>query len=239
MERSERRARLDQSFEAANRVAREPGPGSFPVLGQELLKRSGEVVDLSRAIFEGMPLWFGHQKTFVVTNQDHDQFRAIWKTDAGFKARNLIISEHAGTHVDAILEYDRDGPSIEQMPLEFFWGSAVCLDLSEVRFQDPDPDANGWATTDVIQRAEERLAAAGEEIRPGDIVLCWFDYGDRTYPEQRYTDQYPGMSYDAAEYLAKKGVVNIGTDCIALDNSLDPQFSTHMLCKKYGIVNTR
>ena len=88
------------------------------------------------------------------------------------------------------------------MPLEFFWGSAVCLDLSEVRFADPDPEGTGWADTEVIQRAEERLAAAGEQIRPGDIVLCWFDYGDRTYPDQAYTDRYPGMSYDGAEYLA-------------------------------------
>lgn len=32
--------------------------------------------------------------------------------------------------------------------------------------------------------------------------------------------------------------MNIGTDCIALDNSLDTQFSTHMPCKKCGIVNT-
>ena len=238
MPRSARRVALEASFEQARAVAHEAGPGSFPVLGQHLLERQGQVVDLSRPIFEGMPLWFGHQKTFVVTNQDHDQFRAIWKTEAGFKARNLILSEHAGTHVDAILEYDRDGPSIEQMPLAFFWGEAVCLDLSDVRFADPDPEGAGWATTDVIQRAEQRLADAGEAIRPGDIVLCWFDYGDRTYPDQRYTDQYPGLSYDAAEYLARKGVVNIGTDCIALDNSLDTQFSTHMLCKKYGIVNT-
>jgi kynurenine formamidase len=232
------RAALDASLAAAKAVAQEQGPGTFPVLGSELLKRLGRIVDLSRPVFEGMPLWFGHQKTFVVTNQDHDQFRTIWKTDAGFKARNLILSEHAGTHVDAILEYDRDGPSIEQMPLEFFWGEAVCLDLSEVHFKNPDPDGEGWATTETIQRAEQRLADAGERIRAGDIVLCWFDYGDRTYPEQAYTDQYPGMSYDGAEYLAKKGAVNIGTDCIALDNSLDPQFQTHMLCKKYGIVNT-
>jgi kynurenine formamidase len=238
MGQSAQRAAVDASLEAARAVAYEPGPGTFPVLGQQLLQRQGRIVDLSRPVFEGMPLWFGHQKTFVVTNQDHDQFRAIWKTDAGFKARNLILSEHAGTHVDAILEYDRDGPSIEKMPLEFFWGSAVCLDLSEVEFTDPDPDGRGWATTETIQRAEARLNEQGEQIRPGDIVLCWFDYGDRTYPEQAYTDRYPGMSYDAAEYLAKKGVVNIGTDCIALDNSLDTQFQTHMLCKKYGIVNT-
>ena len=125
------------------------------------------------------------------------------------------------------------------MPLAFFWGSAVCLDLSEVRFRDPDPDGTGWADHRGRSSAPRHASqAAGEQIRPGDIVLCWFDYGDRTYPEQRYTDQYPGMSYDAAEYLAQKGVVNIGTDCIALDNSLDTQFSTHMLCKQYGIVNT-
>ena len=166
MERDARRARLDASFEAARRSRTSPDRAHSRSSASELLERGGELVDLSRAIFEGMPLWFGHQKTFVVTNQDHDQFRAIWKTDAGFKARNLILSEHAGTHVDAILEYDRDGPSIEQMPLEFFWGSAVCLDLSEVRFQDPDPEGTGWADTEVIQRAEARLEAAGEQIRP-------------------------------------------------------------------------
>lgn len=229
---------LAQGANAAKQIATSPGPGRFPVLGGDLLHRSGTLIDLSRPIFEGMPLWFGHQKTFIVTNQDHDGFRRIWKTDAGFKARNLIISEHAGTHVDAILEYDADGPSIDRMPLEFFWGEAVCLDLSEVRFQHPDPEGLGYATEAVVRRAESALSDNGESIRPGDTVLCWFDYGDRTYPDQTYTDEYPGMSFDGAEYLARKGVVNIGTDCIALDNSLDEQFSTHMVCKQYGIVNT-
>ena len=156
MDRSARRLSLDASFERARQVAHEPGPGRFPVEGEQLLERRGEIVDLSRPIFEGMPLWFGHQKTFVVTNQDHDQFRAIWKTDAGFKARNLILSEHAGTHVDAILEYDKAGPSIEKMPLSFFWGSAVCLDLSDVKFQDPDPEGTGWATTTKAKVASGR-----------------------------------------------------------------------------------
>jgi kynurenine formamidase len=50
--------------------------------------------------------------------------------------------------------------------------------------------------------------------------------------------EYPGVSWDGAEYLARKGVVNIGTDCPGIDNSHDPEFSGHMVCKKYGIVNT-
>ena len=33
-------------------------------------------------------------------------------------------------------------------------------------------------------------------------------------------------------------MVNIGTDCVGIDNALDVQFSGHMVCKKYGITNT-
>jgi len=69
-------------------------------------------------------------------------------------------------------------------------------------------------------------------------VLSWFDYGDRTFPSQEFIDDFPGFSWDGAEYLAQKGVVNIGTDCAGIDNSLDGEFSAHMVCKKYGIVNT-
>jgi kynurenine formamidase len=232
------RATLAESAAAAKAMAFEKGPGAFPALGQELLKRKGRVLDLTRPVFEGMPQWFGHQRTFTPTNQDHEGFRKIWKTDPGFEARNLVISEHCGTHCDAIIEYDAEGPRLDGIPIEFYWGEAVCLDVSEVQFQDPDPDGRGFATAEVIQRAEQRLVERGESIKPGDIVLLWFDYGDRTFPEQRFIDEFPGVSFDGAEYLAKKGVVNIGTDCAGIDNSLDVQFSGHMVCKKYGIVNT-
>jgi kynurenine formamidase len=223
---------------AAKAMAFENGPATFPAQGPDSLKRQGRVLDLTRPIFEGMPQWFGHQKTFTFTNQDHEGFRRIWKTDPGFAARNLLISEHCGTHTDAIYEYDAKGPTLDAQPLEFHWGEAVVLDVSEVKFQNPDPEGKGYATEEVIRRAEERLAEKEEEIRSGDIVFLWFDYGDRHFPSQQFMDEFPGISWDGAEYLAKKGVVNIGTDCAGLDNTLDLQFSGHMVCKKYGIVNT-
>src|SRR5262249_41206332 len=158
-------------------------------------------------IFDGMPGWFGHQKTFTFLNQDHEGFRTIWKTDAGFEARNLLISEHCGTHCDAVIEYDPEGPRLDATPLEFYWGQAVCLDLSDVKFQSPDPDGHGFDGEETIERAEEKLREHGGEIRRGDIVLLWYDHGDRTFPTQRFMDEHPGLSFDGAEYLAGKGVV--------------------------------
>lgn len=232
------RMSIQQGQQQAKAIAGAPGPGHAPVNGAELLRRPGRVVDLTRPIFEGMPMWYGHQKTYISVNQDHDGFRKLWGTDVGFYARHLTISEHCGTHTDAIVEYDEEGASLTDMPLAFYYGSAVCLDLSEAQFQDPDPEGRGYATEEVIRRAEEKLADAGEAIRPGDIVLGWFDYGDRHFPSRKFITECPGYSYDGAEYLAQKGVVNIGTDCVGIDNMLDDQFSGHMVCKKYGLVNT-
>lgn len=209
-----------------------------PTLGHHLLGGRKSIVDLTRPLYEGMPMWFGHQRTFTPVNQTHEEFKERYGTEDGFYARNLIISEHAGTHADATIEYDPDGFTIDKTPLPFYYGSAVCLDMSEVAFSDPDPDRQGYADAADVQVAERKLAEAGEEIRPGDIVLAWFDYGDRWFPQKQYIEQNPGFSWEGAEYLAAKGVVNIGSDCAAIDNSLDVAFSGHMVCKKYGIVNT-
>lgn len=229
---------LESAGARAREVASEPGPDSCPRLGQELFARSGRVVDLTRPIYEGMPEWHGHQRTFIFANQDYEGFRKRWKTHVGFYARNLIISEHAGTHTDAVVEYLEGGPALDESPLEYYWGSAVCLDLSDVEFSNPDPDGRGFATEERIKAAEAKLAVAGEEIRPGDIVLLWYDWGDRIFPQPRFMEEWPGLSFDGGAYLADKGVVNIGTDCAGVDNSTDDNCSGHMVCRHYGIVNT-
>jgi kynurenine formamidase len=229
---------IEEGKQRAKEVGATPGPGQAPLNGDQLLRRPGRLVDLTRPLYEGMPMWFGHQKTYFSVNQTIDGFKKLWGTDNGFYARHMTISEHAGTHADATIEYDPDGFALDKMPLEFYYGTAVCIDLSEARFQDPDPEGRGFATEAVIRRAEGKLAAAGESIRPGDIVLGWFDYGDRHFPEKKFIDECPGYSFDGAEYLAQKGVVNIGTDCVGIDNMLDEQFSAHQVCRKYGLVNT-
>ncbi|BCW86416.1 cyclase family protein [Paenarthrobacter ureafaciens] len=203
---------------------------SFPQLGAELLTRSLDVVDLTRPIYEGMPQWFGHQKTFIMVNQTHEEFTQKWKTKCGFEAHNLLISEHVGTHTDAIFEYAPDGPKLHESPLAFYYGPAVCIDVEP------------WVESDIELLSKEKLLASveasGQEIRRGDVLLLHFGYGDRVWPELAYAERNPGLSREATQWIAEQGVVNIGVDQMSIDSSEDAEFSAHVVCAEYGIVNT-
>src|SRR3954447_12824523 len=74
--------------------------------GAHLLKRRLQVVDLSREIYQGMPIWHAHQRPYIIENHRREDAPRLFGT-APFLARNLLISEHTGTHTDAIYEYDR------------------------------------------------------------------------------------------------------------------------------------
>lgn len=200
----------------------------FPLFGDEVMQRRMQVIDLTREIFEGMPIWFGHQKTFISTNQTHDQFKHIYKTEMGFEAHNLLISEHAGTHTDAVFEYEPKGPTIDKSPLEYWYGEAICIDVSSVKYPN-------YITPEDLEHA---LEASGQEIRKGDTVLLYTGYGDEHYPNLTYTEGYPGLNRDAALWLAQRGVINIGVDNVAIDHSDDTSFAGHVVCGEYGIVNT-
>lgn len=189
-----------------------------------------ELIDLSQEIYEGMPLFGIHQPTFIMTNQTHEEnMKATGSETLGFYARNLLISEHAGTHSDGVIEYKPGGASIENMPFKHFWGSAICVDLSHKRYPDYIEIAD----------IEEALDKHGLEIREGDIFLMYTGLYNREYPGPGYKDKYTGVSYEAAKYLAEKGVVNIGVDAPAIDQTPDDlDFSGHLVCGEYDITNT-
>ncbi len=189
-----------------------------------------EMINLSQEIYEGMPVFGMHQKTFIMVNQTHEQNQKNTGSRAlGFSARNLLISEHGPTHSDAVWEYDPKGPTIDKMPIEMFWGDAICVDLTHIRYPK------------YIEPSDLEMAIKkhGLEIRKGDIFLMYTGHYDRTYGTNAYYGPYTGVSYSAAEWLAKKGVVNIGVDAQAIDLTPDDlDFSGHWVCGKYGITNT-
>ncbi|MDK2564006.1 cyclase family protein [Romboutsia sedimentorum] len=188
-----------------------------------------KVIDLSQEIFEGMSIFPMHQPTFIMTNMTHEEnMKQTGSKSLGFSARNLLISEHGGTHCDAVWEYKPSGETIENMPLEYFFGSAICIDLSNIPY-------SRYIETDDIKNA---LKNAKEELSKGDIVLMYTGHYDRNFNTDKWQTEYSGLSYEAAKYLADCGVVNIGVDAPAIDHPDDLNFSGHLVCGEYDITNS-
>ncbi|QEK13175.1 cyclase family protein [Crassaminicella thermophila] len=188
-----------------------------------------KLIDLSQEIFQGMSVFPMHQNTFIMTNMTHEEnMRKTGSKTLGFSARNLLISEHGGTHCDAVWEYKPTGKTIDKMPLEYFWGSAICIDLSHVphtRYIEPED-------------LEKALEKSGQTIHKGDIVLLYTGHFDRHFNTDKWQTTYSGLSYSAARWLAEKGVVNIGVDAPAIDHPDDLNFSGHLVCGEFDITNT-
>lgn len=189
-----------------------------------------KLIDLSQEIYQGMSIFPMHQPTFIMTNMTHkENMKKTGSKTLGFSARNLLISEHCGTHSDGVWEYNPDGPTIDKMPLEIFWGSAICLDLSHVRYP------NYIEPRDL----EDALRRSGQEIKRGDIVLLYTGHHDRAFGTDKFQTDYSGLSYEGAKWLAERGVVNIGVDAPAIDLTPDDiDFSAHKVCGEYHITNT-
>jgi kynurenine formamidase len=188
-----------------------------------------KLIDLSQEIYQGMSVFPMHQKTFIMTNMSHEENMSMTGSKKlGFSARNLLISEHGGTHCDAVWEYKPSGLTIDKMSLQHFWGSAICIDVSHV------PPSRYIEPADL----EKALSKSGQTLQSGDIVLLYTGHYDRHFNTDKWQTTYSGLSYAGAKWLAEQRVVNIGVDAPAIDHPEDIDFSGHLICGEYDITNT-
>jgi kynurenine formamidase len=197
-----------------------------------------QLFDLSREIAHMMPVANPHvnQVPAFWDRLTHESTKGKWAhADISFHIRDFLIGEHVGTHVDALCHYDpRPGaPCLDKLPLEMFLTDAVCIDVSHVK-----PGA-------VIARSdlERGLTKAGLAISKGDTFHYWQDYYSRQ-EEPNWLHEFAGLDWDATQWLADHGVVNIGCECASIDCSVampidaNPAFPAHRACRDRGVLNT-
>ncbi|RXT05776.1 cyclase family protein [Ammoniphilus sp. CFH 90114] len=184
------------------------------------------LIDLTQEIYQGMPVFPLHQGTLIFPNITHEE--SMKKIGFPFATNNLLINEHGPTHSDAVYEYDPNGATIDEMPLEYFYGPAICLDLSHI-------PASVYIKKGDLENA---LAKSNLHIDKGDIVLLYTGHYNRSYGTEDWLTRHTGLTYDAAKWLAQQGVVNIGIDAPAIDHPDDPRYSGHQVCREFAITNT-
>ena len=124
---------------------------------------------------------------------------------------------HNSTHVDAPWHYNSTiggerARTIDELPLDWFFGPGVVLDMSH--------KADGDAMT--VADAQRALRDAGHELASGDIVLVRTGR-DAFYGDPDYMARGPGVTADATRWLCEHGVRVMGIDAWGWDAPLHLQ----------------
>jgi kynurenine formamidase len=141
----------------------------------------------------------------------------LLRNGEGWTRETLTLGTHNATHVDAPWHYNsmiagRPAATIDELPLERFFGPGVVLDFTS------RADGEAIDAADL----EPAFAAAGHELRGGDIVLMHTGR-DAFYGQADYIDRGPGVTAAATRRLYDAGVRVMGIDAWGWDRPLHQQ----------------
>lgn len=194
-------------------------PSSYFTLGTQKF----QVTELSHLIYNGMPVYPGHPKTVIWDHLTHAETK---KDGFSYAVKGIMVSDHTSTHVDALSHVIPHGLPICDLPLNLFVTPGIWIDVSHV-------PPRTYITREDVERG---LNAASISI-PEKSTVLYYTGTNRLWGTPDYLSQYPGLSRDAAEFLADQGCINIGCDAVSIDNPLDSSYPAHCVCRERHILN--
>jgi kynurenine formamidase len=187
------------------------------------------LVDLSQDIYTGMRVYPGHLKTVVFEHATHEETGERFEGGFSFQTTGLLVNDNGPTHVDSFSHLDPDpsAATIDQMPLELFYGEAICLDVSgRAPRTDIEPE-----------HLDAALERSGRELRRGDVLLLYTATYDRHRGTREYLTQFPGLGGAGSQWLVDKGVKTFGVDSPTPDNPASKTYPCHMMCRAQHITH--
>lgn len=155
------------------------------------------IVDLSPAMGEDFILkTWGERAGKNMRSFKYDHF--IVEEPYYVTSSYLTIFNHIGSHFDPPSHIIKEAKSVDQIPLEKFYGRAKIFDFRDKTDGEP------------ILRTDFE----NKDIKPGEIVIVFIGYSPPTDPEK--LPSYPFLSGEAAEYLADIPVKAFATDMLSI-----------------------
>jgi kynurenine formamidase len=192
-------------------------------------QRGTTLVDLSLVISNGMPAHALFPSPIILPYVSHEQAKSVGlgtpEDPFTYSINYVSMLEHVGTHVDAPLHIGADGTSIDEIPLDWFTGKAVCLDLRHI------PDLGDIDVAE-LERAEEQ---AGIRI-DGHIVLLCTGFHARHWPNREVVTMNPGLTGAATDWLADRSRVH-GVEGPSTDKAGTKEFPNHRVCRDRGMIH--
>lgn len=165
-----------------------------------------KLIDISRPLSTGMPVWPGDTAVAFSLSAAKSQ-----GSDAN--VGKLVMGVHAGTHADAAYHYNESGLRIDEMPLDLFVGPARVVDIR---------------SHEVITPA----LLAGLDLTDTPRILFRSDtWTDMT----AFPTKWPVLDRTTPAWLAERGVRLIGLDVPSVDTLHSTGMPMHHLIDRAGL----
>ncbi len=131
----------------------------------------------------------------------------------------IMMGSHTGTHIDAPSHFFADGLKIDDLSLERMNGRAKLVDATGIN-------------------AIDSIFLESVSIEADDIILFKTDNSLRWTCDNIF-DEYVTLTYDAADYLSKKGIKLVGIDYLSIETPRIRRMagkSIHKTLLKNGIL---
>lgn len=189
-----------------------------------------KIVDLSLSIDDNMPAHKMFQRPVHIPHTGHEESKklnlGVPEDPFTYATAYLGTLDHIGTHVDAFFHVNPDGLMVGEMPLDIFFGKAVCFDLTHI------PDLGDIDVSD-MEAAEK---ASGITV-DGHIVLLNTGLHARHYPNASVVTSNPGLTAAATHWLADRGSKIHGVEGPSTDAPSHTLFPSHRVCRDRGITH--
>ncbi len=227
---------------AVNRTSHAPEKSVTETPSRTIVEHSG--IDESKVI--DLTYNFDDSTIYWPTAKPFQWEKESWGKSAGgywYTAARYAASEHGGTHLDAPVHFGEGRLAADEIPLARLVGPVVVIDVSEACVKDADYRL----TADDIVLWEK----ANGQIPDNSILLVRSGWGKFWPDKKKYlgTDtpgdttnlHFPGISREAAEFLAKQRRIDgVGIDTASIDHGPSKDFIAHRVLNGaniYGLEN--
>ncbi|WP_149242201.1 cyclase family protein [Dyadobacter sp. 32] len=168
------------------------------------------LVDLSHPMEHGQDTFPSDPKLSIVS---HGNTRTL-----KYNITQIVMSSHQGTHLDAMYHFLDDGKTLDQMPLEWFYGPVHLLRIPK--------HAREEITVADFLPYENLLVPEAKII----YETGWF----RNFGNENFFEDFPSLTQEASAYLAGRNIRMLGMDTPT--PSRDWYEVHHILLKKEIVI---
>jgi kynurenine formamidase len=145
-------------------------------------------IDLSHPLEHGQQTFPSDPKLSIIPHGNTRTLR--------YNITQISMGSHQGTHLDAMYHFLDDGKTLDQMPLEWFYGPTHLLRI-------PKQANEALKVEDFLPH--EKLLTHGARII---FETGWHKHFGKDY----FFSDFPSLSQEAASYLAEKNIRMLGMD---------------------------